>query len=162
MKRILPALFAITCLASCYNYKVFPREYRHYTYTGEKKQAWVVNPELKEEYKILKRSGIFVLTTDSVSPTVLKIKLNPIQQKRYPCGEPALGFLFTGGQLPALLPDRRIYSFTETNGSNSTNREFELHLATQLWFWNMFIYPKHYYKKAGQCLLGNYYGQPVK
>src|SRR5688500_2728706 len=59
MKMLPWVMLSITVFSSCYSYKVFPKEYRKFEYTGERKSAFVLNPELKKEYAILSHSGIF-------------------------------------------------------------------------------------------------------
>lgn len=147
----LPAL-----LSSCHTYKIFPKEYRDFTYSGEKKKAVVINPELSTEFKILKKAGIFQLTSDSLDDSAIKIKLYPLK-RNFACGEPLLGSLITLGQVPVLIPDRYYYKFDEINDTAIIQKNFELQIATQYWFWDMFAFRKDFNQKAGQTLLAKYY-----
>lgn len=156
MRMILAVILSGTLFSSCFSYRIFPREDSKFVYEGAKKKAYVQNPALKKEYKILKRASIFELTDDSLDQAAVKIRLHPLT-KRFSCGEPLLGSLITLGQVPVYLPDRYQYAFDEWQGSASTPRQFELHIATRYWFWDMFNFKKGFDKKAGQALLADYY-----
>lgn len=156
MRMLLFTIFIAILFSSCYSYKIFPREDRSFSYSGQKKKAFVINPELSKEFHILKRSGIFQLTNDSLDNSAIKIKLYPFQ-KNFACGEPILGTLVTLGQLPVLLPDRYYYKFDEIQKSDSIQKQFELDIATRFWFWDMFAFNKRFNQKAGQTLLARYY-----
>jgi hypothetical protein len=65
MRLCFLAIAIVSIFSSCYSYKIFPKEYRHFNYEGEKKTAYIINPELTRETHILKKSGIFKLTEDS-------------------------------------------------------------------------------------------------
>ena len=155
----LVLILSVTFLSSCYSYKIFPKEYRHFTYDGEKKIAFIVNPELSKETRILKKSGIFKLTDDSSDVSAVKIKLQPFERS-FVCGEPILGSLITLGQVPVLLPDRYQYRFTEISGTDTTQKQFELKISTRYWFWDLFAFNKKFKQKAGQTLLAEYYSNP--
>ncbi|MGC4038075.1 MAG: hypothetical protein QM764_19090 [Chitinophagaceae bacterium] len=156
MKKIIPALFVIIGFSSCYSYKIFPAEYRQYQYSGEKKKAFVINPELKKEYAIVSQSGIFTLIADSTDESAVKIKLQKMD-RRFTCGEPAIASMITLGQIPVLFPDRYEYQFDEITATGTVNRKFELLIAQRLWFWDVFKLKKHFTEKAGKALMGNYY-----
>jgi hypothetical protein len=158
MTRLIFFLFLSTMVTSCYSYKIFPREYRDYVYSGEKQTAFIINPELKKEREILKQSGIFIFTDDSLSNDCLKIKLHPLERK-FSCGEPILASVITLGQLPVYFPDRYRYQFDEVYKSDTTTRSFELMIAQRTWFWDMFVIHKNFKQKAGKALLANYYKQ---
>jgi hypothetical protein len=153
---ILAATFTLALLSSCYNYKIFPKEFRNYSYTGPRPKAYVLNPQLKKEYKILKSANIFELVSNNAGLTTLKISLRPLK-KRFTCGEPVLGSLITLGQVPVLLLDRYEFSFEEIAGNDSTVHDVEMDIAEQVWFWNMFVFNKKFDQKAGQILLARYY-----
>jgi hypothetical protein len=65
--------------------------------------------------------------------------------------------LITLGQMPVLLPDRYQLTFTEIQKADSTQRRFELLIATRFWFWDMFAINKKFNQKAGQALRSKYY-----
>ena len=155
MKKILLIVTPVM-LSSCYSYHLFPREYRDFEYNGEKKTAFVVNPELKKEYKILKASGIFILTSDSLDQNCLKIKLNPVR-RNFVCGQPIIASAFTLGQFPVYFPDIYLYGFEELNNNGTISRDFKLEVSQRVWFWDMFAFNKKFKQKAGKALLCNYY-----
>lgn len=156
MKTPITISVFLVLLSSCYSYKIYPIEIRNYTYSGDRKKAYVLNPQLKKEYKILQSSNIFEIVSDSLDITAIKINLQPLK-KRYACGQPITASLITLGQVPVLLPDCYKYSFEEIAGTNSTSHFIEMHIATRVWFWDMFIFKKKFNQKAGQVLLAKYY-----
>ena len=149
-------IFISISFCSCFSYKIFPKEARAFAYTGEKKEAFILNPQLSKEFKILKKSGIYNIVYDSSDNSVIKIKLYPMK-KNVACGEPVLGSLITFGQVPVLFPDRYQYQFDEVSKTDTVHRNQELQLATRVWFWDMFVFNKNFDKKAAQTLLAGYY-----
>lgn len=159
MKIFIYPLISIFFI-SCYSYKVFPKEYRNFQYKGEKKTAFIINPELKKEFEILKKSEIFILTDDSLNENNLKIKLLPMRKNlTFICGEPIIASVFSFGQIPVYFPDRYQFQFEEINQKDTIVKKFELDVAQQVWFWDMFVFHKNFTQKAGKALLGNYYKQ---
>jgi len=156
MRILLSAILPVLLLSSCYSYRIFPAAYRNYAYTGIKKKAYVINPELSKELKILEKGRVFELTPDSLDKSALQIRLNPLKHN-LACGQPVLVSLVTLGQLPVLLPDRYQYSFDEINGRDTIQRKYELKIASRYWFWDMFAFNKKFQQKAGQTLLAEYY-----
>ncbi|HEY2721263.1 MAG TPA: hypothetical protein VGI82_06045 [Chitinophagaceae bacterium] len=156
MRIITLLALLVTMFSSCYSYKIYPKEYRSFKYEGEKEKAFIINPELSKEYRILKRSGIFQITNDSLDDSVVKIRLYPFE-RFYGCAEPVLLGLFTLGQFPVLLPDTYWFTFEETKRSNTVKRRFQLGIATRYWFWDIFAFNKKFDQKAGQTLLASYY-----
>lgn len=142
--------------SSCYSYKIFPEEYRSFSYNGEKKKAFVLNPGLSKEFRILQKAGIFQLTTDSLDTSVTRIKLYSLE-KHFACGEPVLLSWFTLGQVPVFFPDRYDYTFDEIQRTDTIQKAFELRVAMRYWFWDIFRFHKKFQQKAGQTLLANYY-----
>ena len=156
MYRLLFIFLVLCTFTSCYTYKIFPKEDRHFTYRGEKKMAFVLNPELAKEYAILKQSGIFTLTTDSLNDNVVKVKLEPLS-RGFVCGNPIIASVFTLGQLPVYLPAPYTYRFQEVSTHGTISRDLTLQLAQRFWFWDMFAFKKNFKGKAGQALLVSYY-----
>lgn len=156
MRPLIIIPICLISFSSCFNYKIFPKEIRSYTYSGKRQKAYVVNPALKKEYSILRSSDAFEIVSDSSDSDAVKIVLHPIKRS-FVCGEPILGSLITLGQVPVLLPDRYEYSFEEIAGTRKTSRSYEMQIATQFWFWNMFVFNKKFDKKAGRVLLAKYY-----
>jgi hypothetical protein len=147
-------------LTSCYSYKIFPKEYRKFEYRGQKQLAFVINPELKKENRILKQSGIFEFTADTSKANCLKIKLRPLG-KTIMCGEPILASALTLGQFPVYFPDKYYYQFQIISQGDTTLKSFELRVSQRYWFWDMFLFGKNFSRKAGKALLANYYSQDV-
>ena len=85
MLRLILILLASAILTSCYSYKVFPKEYREFAYSGEKQTAFIINPVLKKETEILKESNIFKLTDDNSCENCLKTRLHPLK-RHLACG----------------------------------------------------------------------------
>ena len=156
MRTLLLPIFLTTLLSSCYSYKIFPKEHRTFRYTGERKKAVILNPELVKEFEIFQRTGIFEITNDSLDDSAVKIRLRPMQ-KSFVCGQAGVVFLGSLGHLPVLLPDRYLYSFEEIENAATVQRQFELKIATRYWFWDLFAFRKGFTKKAGQTLLAEYY-----
>lgn len=144
------------CSSSCYTYKVFPKEYRTFQYTGEKKEAFILNTSLKKESSILIKSGIYNFVDDSSKPGVVKIKLYPVN-KAFVCGNGIIVSAVTLGQLPTTLPDRYLFRYDEIDNEIVNTREYELKVATQYWFWAMFVFNKRFEDKAGKALSGAHY-----
>lgn len=156
MKQILAAILPLILLSSCYSYKIYPAEYRKFENKQSKRIVVVENPELKKEYRILKKSGIFEIRDDAPPGKATRIKLYPLQ-KGLACGQPILASAFTLGQLPVYLPDRYQFKFEEINQTDTTSRQFELRVAKRVWFWDMFTFDKNFEKKSAQALLASYY-----
>jgi len=156
MKLLCFPILVSFLLCSCYSYKIYPKKARTFVYTGEKKKAFILNPELKKEFKILKRSGIYTIVDDNSDTSVIKIKLYPITRS-FVCGEPILGSLITFGQVPVILPDRYQYQFDEFSKCDTIHKQQELQIATRYWFWDMFVFNKNFDKKAAQTLLACYH-----
>ena len=157
---LLIVLFCNT-FCSCYTYKIYPKTDRHFSYAGNRSLAYVTNPSLKKEYAILHAAGIFELTTDSLDSRAIKIQLLPLK-KGFTCGQPAVLSLFTLGQLPVIMPDSYTFIFQEIYPADSQYRSFQLHVATRIWFWDLFAFNKNFNGKAGQTLSAQYFhGQPA-
>lgn len=156
MKQVFVFLFSLLVLTSCKAYRVFPKEYRHFSSSEKRRSAYVLQPELTTEYSILKEAAIFEFVNDSSSADVVKIKLHPME-KQLAAANGIITTLFTFGQLPALYTDRYFYRFEEISGNTRTFKTFELDVATEVWFWNIFSSKKNFSKQAGQALLANYF-----
>ncbi len=155
MRRTIISLVPLILLSSCYSYRIFPKAIRNYTYSGPRQKAYVLNPELKKEYKILISSNVFDITRDSTG-AVINLKLYPMRMTSS-CGQPITGSLITLGQVPVLLPDRYQYRFDIISNAVSTSYTTEMLIATHVWFWDMFVIHKKFNQKAGQVLLSNYF-----
>jgi hypothetical protein len=158
MGKLLLVFLISAIFSSCYTYRIFPREYRQFEYSGEKETAFITNPGLKKEYEIIKKSGIFIITNDRLDKSAMEIKLYPLKTS-FVCGQPITGALLTLGQVPVYLPDRYQFQFDEIRKGEKIQKQFELTIATRYWFWDMFVFKKKFNQKAGQVMLAKYYMQ---
>ena len=79
-----------------------------------KETVFVNNPELTDEFKILKASGIYNISNDPETPTHLTLK----KFQTYPvCGMPYILTGFTLGLVPATTPSDSNFSFTIQAGN---------------------------------------------
>jgi hypothetical protein len=101
-----------------------------------KAKAYVVNPELKQEYEILQRSQLYELVQDSLE--AVKIKLNPMQTALM-CGNPLIGTIFTFGLIPSTVEDQYFYSFTEQQSNNSIERKIMANVRMRLSAYEIFF-----------------------
>lgn len=160
-KHNLLLFLVLVSFSSCYTFKIFPKEARSYSYDGPRQKAYIINPELKKEYKILVKSKIYDLATDSMENGIVRVKLYPIKPHLV-CGQPIVLSAFTLGQLPVILPDRYQYRFEEIGPDNSSSaKSIELLVATRYWFWDMFSFSKDFDGKAGRLLSYQYYQHPI-
>jgi hypothetical protein len=148
---------ATVLFTSCYSYRVNVKGDKDCTESFVLKDAYVVNPDLEEEYNILKKSGIFRLVPDSASAGIVHIKLRPTKYM-FVCGTPLVGWAMFLGQLPLSLPAGGTFSFTEAIGEKEEVREIELQVYQRYWFWDMFSRKKNYEAAAGQALKIKYCG----
>lgn len=149
-------IFMLIFLTSCKVYHISPMENREFPISEPKRNAFVVNHELSKEYKILKNAGIYNLVNDSLFADVVKIQLFPLD-KNLACGNGAFITVLTAGQLPVRYSDRYIYRFVEILENTNIERQFELQVATSVWFWNVFSSHKNFNQEAGKALLSSYY-----
>ena len=141
-------------LCSCYSYVVFPEKYRELPDSAPNSSAFVLNPELDQEYRIMKSSGIFTVSSDSTCPT--RIYLHELAQSRA-CGNTLFpGVFLTLGLLPMYAPDRYYYSFDQISGTDTTHLKFELKVATRVSFWEIFQSQKDLDPKLAKALKGEY------
>jgi hypothetical protein len=158
MKRNLFILLLLPfLLSSCYTYKIFPMGVRRYSYDGPKQTAYILNPELKKEYSILKKSNIYNLSTDSLGNNIVRIRLYRID-RHLVCGQPITLSVITLGQLPVYLPDRYKFQFDEIGADQQTSKKsYDFSIATRYWFWDLFSFHKDFSGKAGKVLCYKYY-----
>lgn len=76
--------------------------------------VFVVNPQMQNEYAILKTSKIYQLTNQPAGAR--RLTLHPVLQLGG-CGNPLLLTCFTFGFIPGTLPARRVFEYDlETDG----------------------------------------------
>jgi len=155
IKTIIILSLAMILLNSCYSFKVFPKEYRKIENKEVQRKAYIINNTLENEFDILKSSELFEIVEDSIN-TDLKIKLYPIKkiEDSYNRSGAAVSFL-TLYQIPYYNHHVYKFKFDEIEKNGITKKEFELNVATKVWFWDMFTY-KGYAKEMGKSLLGEY------
>lgn len=145
---ILVALLFVSCIPS---YRISHQIYKDVKPSSNRIKAFVINKELKKEYKILEKSQIYELVEDNSYQ--VKIKLDSMKINRV-CGNGMAGSMLTFGLLPSFLPDKYLYAFEEI-GNENKKFKFNLEVIQSLWLFNMF-YPKSFSKQAGKALLASY------
>ncbi|MBN9336286.1 MAG: hypothetical protein J0I88_00315 [Chryseobacterium sp.] len=145
---ILITLLFVSCVPS---YRISHKIYKEAKPSTNKAKAFVINKELKKEYKILEKSQIYELVEDDSYQ--VKIKLDSMKTTLV-CGNGMAGSMLTFGLLPSSLPDEYYYGFQEI-GDENKKFEFNLQVIQSLWLFNMF-YPKGFSKQAGKALLASY------
>jgi hypothetical protein len=155
IKTIIIISLAMILLNSCYSFKVFPKEFRNIENKEIQQKAYIINNTLEEELEILKSSELFEIVEDSLN-TDLKIKLYPIKkiETSYDRYGAALSLL-TLYQIPYYNHHVYKFKFDEIEEPRISKKEFELNVATRVWFWDMFTY-KDYSREMGKSLLGKY------
>lgn len=152
--HVISAILLIQ-LCSCYTYRIYPKAERNFEVPLPQEKVYIINPELKKEYKILQQSGIYTFTSDSTDKSAAHIRLKPLE-RWFVCGNPLIGWAILLGQMPAYLPDKHRFVFEKTAGDTVVEKRFELNITTRYWFWDMFS-KKNYNKTAGKALAIQYY-----
>jgi len=157
MKKQYLILFGLIVVlnSGCYTYKVFPKEFRKIENKEIQLKAYVVNNILEEELKILKSSEIFEIVEDSLNIDLM-IKLYQIKKMETSYNRKSAAIsLLTLYQIPYYNYHVYKFKFDEIKNNRITKKEFELNVATRVWFWDMFTY-KGYSREMGKSLLGKY------
>lgn len=118
----------------------------------------------KEEYLILKHSGIFDLVDDRTSADV-RIVLH-LMHRRLASGMATIITIFSLGQIPISMHDRYFLSFDEIQEdketkeqkqlSSKTKKEFEIVVKKRIWFWDIFSRRRDYRVEAAKALKWQY------
>ena len=149
---IFSVLFLIGCFPS---YSVLPKEYKSVKQIQKREKAFVINKDLKSEFKILENSKIYEIVDDSTKSD-LKIRLNPIKDvTSWRCGNMMSGSMITLGLLPSFDYQKYIFNYDKIKNNEIINKSDTIELRQSLWLFN-FLYPKSFKKQAGKGLLGNY------
>lgn len=149
---IFSGLFLIGCFPS---YSVLPKEYKDVKPLRVKEKAFVINKDLKSEFKILENSKIYEIVDDSTKSD-LKIRLNPIKDVTgWRCGNMMSGSMITLGLLPSFDYQKYIFNYDKIKNKEIINKSDTIEIRQSLWLFN-FLYPKSFKKQAGKALLGNY------
>ena len=149
---IFSVLFLIGCFPS---YSVLPKEYKSVKQIQKREKAFVINKDLKSEFKILENSKIYEIVDDSTKSD-LKIRLNPIKDvTSWRCGNMMSGSMITLGLLPYFENQKYVFNYDEVENKNVKNKNDTIEVRQSLWLFN-FLYSKSFKKQAGKALLGNY------
>ena len=149
---IFSVLFLIGCFPS---YSVLPKEYKSVKQIQKREKAFVINKDLKSEFKILENSKIYEIVDDSTKSD-LKIRLNPIKDvTSWRCGNMMSGSMITLGLLPSFDYQKYIFNYDKIKNNEIINKSDTIEIRQSLWLFN-FLYPKSFKKHAGKALLGNY------
>jgi hypothetical protein len=149
---IFSVLFLIGCFPS---YSVLPKEYKSVKQIQKREKAFVINKDLKSEFKILENSKIYKIVDDSTKSD-LKIRLNPIKDvTSWRCGNMMSGSMITLGLLPSFDYQKYIFNYDKIKNNEIINKSDTIEIRQSLWLFN-FLYPKSFKKQAGKGLLGNY------
>ena len=150
--KIFSVLFLIGCFPS---YSVLPKEYKSVKQIQKREKAFVINKDLKSEFKILENSKIYKIVDDSTKSD-LKIRLNPIKDvTSWRCGNMMSGSMITLGLLPSFDYQKYIFNYDKIKNNEIINKSDTIEIRQSLWLFN-FLYPKSFKKQAGKGLLGNY------
>ncbi|UKB82112.1 hypothetical protein LF887_13965 [Chryseobacterium sp. MEBOG06] len=140
-----------SCIPS---YNAYPKEYRHAKADFPKQKAFVMNKELKQEFDILKHSGIYEIVEDSTHAA--KITLHPMMTRTPSCGNAMIGSIITVGLLPSGFPYDIGYSYDVAENNTTKNYKYNLQVYQSLWLFNIFRLGRTFPKQSGKALLGSY------
>ena len=148
---IFSVLFLIGCFPS---YSVLPKEYKSVKQLQKREKAFVINKDLKSEFKILENSKLYEIVDDSTKSD-LKIRLNPLKNITcWRCGNMMSGSMITLGLLPYFENQKYVFNYDEVENKNVKNKNDTIEVRQSLWLFN-FLYSKSYKKQAGKALLEN-------
>lgn len=157
MKNIkILLIFSVLFLIGCFpSYSVLPKEYKDVKPLRIREKAFVINKDLKSEFKILENSKIYEIVDDSTKSD-LKIRLNPLKNiTGWRCGNMMSGSMITLGLLPSFDYQKYIFNYDKIKNKEIINKSDTIEIRQSLWLFN-FLYPKSFKKQAGKALLGNY------
>ena len=121
----------------------------------KREKAFVINKDLKSEFKILENSKIYEIVDDSTKSD-LKIRLNPLKNiTGWRCGNMMSGSMITLGLLHSFDYQKYIFNYDKIKNNEIINKSDTIEIKQSLWLFN-FLYPKSFEKQAGKGLLGNY------
>ena len=126
-------------LSACNSYYVFPKEHRGLSAPESRPAAYMPNPELDRELKILEASSLFALV-DSVRATrTITLDTMVYYEEGIPAPVPVFQLL-TLGLWPIYIPDIYAFGFSEhVHDTDEVHQHtFGLKVAEQLWTINVF------------------------
>lgn len=141
-------------LTGCTSYVVFPKHIRGMTVPENPPEAYIINPELEREYKILEISGLFSISDNR--SVEISITLEPMKTDIWPCGNPRLYSAMLLGIIPAYLPDKYYYNFIEERPDTVIHHQFELKVAERFSLWDIFLINPGKDRRLGEALRGEY------
>lgn len=97
--------------------------------------AYITNPELKREMKILQESQLYRLSANADAPD--QITLQPLLHHGG-CGNGLLGLFVTLGIVPVSIPDDYTVSYTLHDSSGTRNLSYTLRLEYTVSVWETF------------------------
>lgn len=146
-------IWSVILFSGCVSYHVFPREDRDPPLLETRQSAFVKNPQLEQELKILQASNLYTFT-DSTSADVT-VRLDTMDT--YPDdveGSVVLGMTITLGLAPVYFADRYIYSYSKRiRKTGKVERDtFLLKVAQRTWALNAFLNAESKESKLGEAL----------
>jgi len=135
-------------LGSCYSYRQIRRTDLISDQIKDQGAAqvmvYVVNSKaLPYEYGILKKAGLFAVTSDSLCNQ--KIQLLPLEKHRVGSlakTEALPAMVLTLGQLPIRFEESYAFHYNLMNDSITVKKRYELGIDKRVWFWDMFTFNK--------------------
>lgn len=150
--RYFVFLVIVCCLISCYSYKIFPTENAAIKTDMPRKKAFILNPQLKKEYSILYKSNLFDIVSDSTDKAAVKIELYPLESGVACAGTVYPLPVLTLGQVPQTVRNTYSFKFAEITEQGVNQKQIDLQMGEQIWFWHMFTFRKNFEGKAGKLL----------
>lgn len=103
--------------------------------------VYVTNPELTEEYNLLKKSGIYQIA-ETMSRDIHALTLHPLKH-HFVCGTgPFSASLITLGLIPISTPSTRDFSYTLAKEGIAQDFTHRLHLYSRVSIWEWFFLKK--------------------
>ncbi len=109
--------------------------------------VYVTNPEMVPEYQILKRSGIYKISSEPEGARHLTLYR---MGHRFVCGNPLIAMVFTLGLIPVKLPAPWIFQYDlETDGRSEQVEHFlPLYERFSIWEWPLKWNQQRVYARA--------------
>ena len=153
MSSFCIALLGSLLFSSCFVYKVAREEPRSADGAAiARKKGFILNPGQVKEAEIIRVSGIYQFTRDSLDPAAVRIHLSPLKIKHLDDGPGIIVGILTLGQVPITYHDAYSFSFTESGAAADDSKTYTLNISKQYWFWHLLSFKKHFNRKAGQAL----------
>jgi hypothetical protein len=131
---LLIAVFLIG--TGCKSTYLATHPFHPYKFNGGSEPVFVTNPEMKLEYELLQRSGIYALTNQ---PTGRTLTLNPIHDCSGGCANPLMLSGMTLGILPGFLPADIDFSYDFESGGERETRHHMLPFLVRYSMWDWLV-----------------------